>query len=455
MADLPSREQRHLDLWREREPRLAKLLFATLLFGLLAAWKVVAPSLANAHEHAASRRALADATAERAELLPRTQALARLSAALREIEQALATEPWRGGMETLKSELKRYAVLRNEVLANVDAARQWVAEPHVATVQGELHDGLADMQLLELDGAAAKAATPAEFRKSFETAFGVAVARAATRAVDAITRNAHEHVAAPLERATAEAEGAGLDLGPFTAATQSFDTRLNRWREDHLGERSWYESVAGKEQELSGLAQLLDGWRRELTTHLTPQVERAAAADAALAAQTKRLEQALADAATRQTQLRSSVAELLPDWIRGLVSPEELVRAYPFALAGLALLVGLAAALARHHFIRCRDALYPDGTARRDPALSSLWTLVFRGCRGTFWTTAAYAVAVALWFACMRLGVSSATDAWNDPFFGDPPFSASWLIVPRLVQWLVPAGAAIGIAAAWRDARAA
>jgi hypothetical protein len=109
MAELPPVAQRHLDLWQQREKRLSQLVFALLLFALLGEWKIVAPLVADAREHARLQQQSKEGTQRLAEALARKQALAPMATTLAAVGETIQREPWREPTEELK---RQYAELR-------------------------------------------------------------------------------------------------------------------------------------------------------------------------------------------------------------------------------------------------------------------------------------------------------------------------------------------------------
>ncbi len=94
----------------------------------------------------------------------------------------------------------------------------------------------------------------------------------------------------------------------------------------------------------------------------------------------------------RTQELSDTLDSILPEWIRGMVTPEEMILLHPTVLLCLLALLGLKAHLIRRSFLRVRGKIYPDGAYHRDPALSSLWTIT---CRGRFGTLRTVVVLIA------------------------------------------------------------
>ena len=142
--------------------------------------------------------------------------------------------------------------------------------------------------------------------------------------------------------------------------------------------------------------------------------------------------------------IQRKMQELLPDWLRGLVSPEEMLQLYPLVLLGLIALIGFKVGLVRHHYLVVREGQRLQGLALHDAAVSSLWTLVYRGVPGTVATGAVYLGGIALLWWLFEHG-SGLTAAW---LAGHPSTAwaatKSWLPV---VRWLGRVAFAAGFVA--------
>lgn len=478
--------QRHRALFELRTARLSKLLFGTLLFGGLATWKVTVPSVAQAAEHARASRALAEAEAALRKLEPVRAGLSELTAALESASGAIREAPWRGAVDELKGgfarlreanelytadwkAVQRHFALRAEELGEA-GARPATQAPPVEQVPPIARERRLDLRLddsaqlarrkldaagVALDPRVAETARGATSRAELEPAFraaldgrAIALADEAVERIVALVREVvRQPVASVLERFPALA-GELPQIGP---ALDELGATLDRWRQEHLERRDWYATVDAKEREINDLGAVLDAWGRRVTGAVGPAKERLEATATSAAQQITALGAERTRLETARGAFEASVQSLLPGWIRGFVTVPELVRFLPFILVTLAGLIAAGAALVRHHHLKSRDELYPEPQQRRDPALSSCWTLADRGFAGTLWSSISWCAVAAAWWLATSIALRCAAAAWNDPFFGAPPFGSGWLHLAKSALVVVPALVGVGIVAAWRD----
>lgn len=91
--------------------------------------------------------------------------------------------------------------------------------------------------------------------------------------------------------------------------------------------------------------------------------------------------------------------QIIPEWLRGLMSVEQMVQLYPLIMIGLVLyIVGNGLSLTRHYLVIANERNWSIEDAS-DPAYSSLWTLSYRGLAATLLTVLTYlGLIIAFWF---------------------------------------------------------
>ena len=91
--------------------------------------------------------------------------------------------------------------------------------------------------------------------------------------------------------------------------------------------------------------------------------------------------------------------KILPEWIRGMISVEQMVQLFPFIVVVLAAYaLSIALGVASHYKFLARELNFVEA-GRTDPSLSSLWTLTYRGKSGTLQTVGVYTIFfLAMWF---------------------------------------------------------
>ncbi len=481
------RALRHRALWEARDARLAKLLFATLLFGGLATWKVTRPSLAWSREHAEAAQAQIDAEVALATLEPQKRELAAVVAALEQARCAIEAAPWNDVVVDLQRGLAglrearanqrrdpaaahRYFIERNEAgegAPNSPPAPWEQRAPETSQIPPvrplpvdpalPLDDQLARARddapyaPLTIDPEAAKNANETNFTRLFEAALDQAASELLERTIATIIGAVEQSVRQPLEQALAGASRFAAALTPLGTALAELSARLDRWRSDHLEDREWLATPDEKRQEVASLGAIVAAWRSALEAQIAPiraNLEQSVATATAAVAE---LSSRRTELAASQKRLSAAVADLLPSWIRSFVTAEELLRALPLVLTLLGTLIATGALLVRHHHRSCRAELFPELPARRDPAVTSCWTLADRGALGTLSSSLAWMTVTAIWWWTTRDALDSAQASWNSTFFAPPPFPSEWLALASVALVLLPVMAFVGIVAAWID----
>jgi hypothetical protein len=91
----------------------------------------------------------------------------------------------------------------------------------------------------------------------------------------------------------------------------------------------------------------------------------------------------------------------LPAWARGILDLKQLMVIYPWLLAGIAIYLIATAIQASRHFHAMADGEGWTAEERRDPVLSTAWTLTPRGPVGSVATVATYATVLGVLGLCV------------------------------------------------------
>lgn len=228
---------------------------------------------------------------------------------------------------------------------------------------------------------------------------------------------------------------------------------MTQWAQDRIADPEWFRTVESKGATISDLGDVLGDWRNSFARILSTQRQSLESARQRVTESIAKIETDKKTLRGRQVELRDQVKELLPTWVRGFVTPAELARAYPIVLAALGALIIALAGLVRHHFLRCRDEAYGIEATRTDAALSSCWTLVFRGWWGTVWTLATWMAVSGAWWWLTWDGLSRANLLWSAEFLGEPLGDPRWLDTAWWALRLAPFFAALGVVLVLRDAK--
>jgi hypothetical protein len=283
--------------------------------------------------------------------------------------------------------------------------------PGISNSADELSSELRAILILALDIDSVKAAkTDQQFATLLERQRAKQLQTFADETVKRVAHSVDELVIKPLE-----------DLPGDMPEISKLRADITQWERDHIGAPEWYETVSGKGATIAIVGnqatQQTDALMRAFSKKETMLEQHLAELSSDELVHKQKIEELAAQGAKLETRMQ----KLLPEWLQELVSADQMLQLYPVALLGLLLGIGLHAFRVRTHYLVVRDSYeYPELSVQ-DPAVSSLWTLVYRGPRATTLTASAYLASIGiLWCYFYRgsrlLGdwlTSSQSTAWG------------------------------------------
>lgn len=488
-------EERHAALWEEKSKQVGRWMFGTLVFGVLALVKVVAPYGEHAGEVQRLAGALRSNQTQLAKVTIEMTNNALVLAAVPGLLETIKRAPWKEEMEQLKGRFRQLGdqyrllstskptELRHLVRPLPDQPappEESVPERRRATGQGVTGSEPrgqtgARPSALQVDpsvlargnaGRSAELSTDAraqaagtfhltpeilkpvqtgeQFRSTLRTNAIEVFRREAKQTREAVARSAENQVVKPLETlATKLPEG--------SAARASVSSTLAEMRAiisapppREASDDEWWQTIEGKDSVTAELQHRLDQKQNALQSLLARQQQALTDGQAALETDVAKLQ---AELARQQNELKQTEAEmqsLLPDWLRGLFGVPVLLQAYPLVLLVLGGVVMILARSTRNHFRRVRQAKGLDASALEDPATSTLWTLTWRGQAGTRATRIAY---VGFYLVLAALQFAAASVLWDGLAFLD----VKERVLPgQVVITLASLGAILSLLAALR-----
>ncbi len=457
MADRDFRIERHYEHWKEQNRQMSRWVFGTLIFATILLLKVLGPYTGLSGRVATQEAELRKVTADLKVIEEERQALARISERLEAVRATIERQPWTSEKERLIVSLRELNQAHNGLASAtpgevLDAMREG-SLPAPGSIGQQIpppprppHPLVQAASILHLDADRIRSAgSPGDLRRLVEEQTHRRVQEEADDKVRRVFQRVNEDFIQPLERLLREdpeATTAFPAMAPMLVRTRS---DMDQWVRQHLGNRTWYETIQQKDQELSELAAFLrqrqeafTGLVREQQKALEPKKKDLAERQQRVQAQAAGIGKALAD-------LNEKMQKLLPDWLRDLVLPEEMLQLYSLVLLGLVAVMGFKVGLIRHHYLVVREGKTLSDVALRDGAVSSVWTLVYRGSLGTATTCAMYLGGIAMLWWLFERG-SSLAGHW---LAGQP--SAAWAATNRwlpVVHWLgrlVFAASTIGV----------
>ncbi len=215
--------------------------------------------------------------------------------------------------------------------------------------------------------------------------------REATQTIDRIAADVRKQVIEPLSTA-ARNESLPSEV---TAVPQEFSESLEVWTQQHRI-TPWYTTVQAKDRTLHELDTDMRNIQSDVQVLVADVQKRIATKEKELSEQKDTLEKQTRDQAA---ELQAALDAAIPAWARGLIKVDQMVVLYPFLLMAIALYVVARGFATAGHYANMAELSGWSREDRRDPVMSSLWTLTWRGPLGTATTLGCYlGVLAALWF---------------------------------------------------------
>ncbi len=456
-TDRDFRFERHYELWKERNKRVARWTFGTVVFAAIVLFKVLVPYIDFSGQIAARRAELAQVQADLQTIEAEREALATVGERLKAVRATIERQPWMAEKDrliTILRELGRaYGTLTSaSPLQVVEALREPIRQAQRPMVQQlqppPLHPladaaGVLDLGTEQLSALESSAA----FRRLLDAHVQRRVQEEADAKVRRIVQRVHTDVIQSLERLLREDPEVGRTLGPMKAMLAEMRDEMEQWAQAHIGNPTWYETIQAKDRELRELTASLRQRQEAFIDLVRNQQQRQETEKQGLAQRAQQAQAQVTQIEQEQSTLNAKMQQVLPDWLRGLVSPTEMLQLYPVVLLGLVGIVGVNVGLVRHHFLVVREGLLSQGLSLRDAAVPSVWTLVYHGAWGTAVTAAVYLSGVVLLWGFFERG-SALTMAWLS---GQPhaawAMATDWLPALRWLGRLLFTAAVAGVAA--------
>jgi hypothetical protein len=394
MAAEDFRFQRHYALWTEQNRQVSRWAFGTVLFAAVVLWKVLLPYVDFSEQATARQGELASLRVELAAIAQKQAPLTQLGDRLTAVRAAIDRKPWMAEKERLVDALRQldwaYRTLSSaSPAALADALRQSDHPPLAPVVQQQplpTHEAhplvrAAAMLGLESEPPAATVAVAA-FQRLLDEHLQRRVQEEADGKVHRIVQHVHHDILQPLKQLLDQDVGPGREFEAVRGELVRIQADMGLWAREHIGNATWYQSIQQKDRELNELTDWLRRRQEEFLAlvqqqqrALEQQQHRLKAAQQEKQAQVAALEEQLHD-------LAAAMQRVLPDWVRDVVSPPDMLQLYPFVLLVLVGIIGVKLGMIRRHYLVVRDHLGGPASLSRDAALSSLWTLVDRGAFG-------------------------------------------------------------------------
>jgi hypothetical protein len=354
MDNTDFRLQRHLKLWEEQSKVVKRTMVAGLLFGLVLILNVLAPFVDISGKTGDTQNKIHELKQEQNSAAELNKTLDELQNTLSGVQETISTQPWMNEKNKLISTLR------------------------------------------EIRNRSPRSGSWPEYQK------------AANVTIRTIAEQVRDEIVRPLEESLHRSPQARQALTELSRGLVTLRADMDNWEQDHLGKR-WYETFFMKDREMRELTYSLESKIDVISTLIRADQSKIDTKRQGLAKLANALKYDIRRREGVLDELEREMEKILPGWLRGILSIDQMIQLFPFILLGMLVYVtGNALSLTRHHHF-VLEGIGISQAERRDPSISSVWTVTPRGRLGTALTLITYvSFALAIWFffewGCLLLG---------------------------------------------------
>jgi hypothetical protein len=402
---------RHYELWKDRNKQIRNWMGTFLFFAVVVHYRVLIPQV----EFSGQEMDLSDKQAKAKEDLAgvngQISRLTSISASLETISHDIKQQPWNSAKEELKTTLRQlgaeYHQLKSQSVENI---RGEISRSNPIHRQTEPLSNTYRWKLLIDKEALQERINDVKNSSFLKNHLKKRIQEEADKAIVRIDERVQATVIQPLETLLRTDAKASDVLNDLDTQLSHIREDMELWKNSHINNEEWHETIQTKDMQLSKLT-------KDLTDKQESFINIVKARQTLLdAKKTKLVDQQMTlvkddQEVTRDLEdIQAKLDKILPAWLRGLVLPKEIIQLYPLIIVVLVLLIGTWSLSLRRNYRVVRKHLYPQAESRRDPDLSSIWTLVYRGRAGTTSTACIYIFSLALLWYLFEGSCDLATD---------------------------------------------
>ena len=221
---------------------------------------------------------------------------------------------------------------------------------------------------------------------------------AADKTIRMISAQVREMIIQPLEGVVHKNERTRETMPKLSQAVKQLRMRMEIWEERLLGER-WYATVFSKDEEMRELTYSLNDMLKDITDVTRGAITMIKGKEDELDRKMVELNQEIADRREERDRLNEEMQKILPEWLRGIITIEQMMHLFPVFIIFLVVIIMILALILAGHFEKAAVLMDLEKEQREDPVFSSIWTLTYRKIYGTVLTILTYLIFLAvMWF---------------------------------------------------------
>jgi hypothetical protein len=347
--DTDFRLKRHSELWGEQNKRVKRTVIAGLFFGILLLINVLRPYSFDIDKRIYIKDEIEKFKKEKENVENSLKALSDFDQTLESVQETIRKQPW---------------------MKEKDKLIQTLAE---INRRGE--GGWARYQ------------------------------READDTVRTIGAQVNDIVVRPLKQFLKDFPSAGELMPELSTELETFPKSIDAWIRQNLGKR-WYRTLDSKRRRVESLTISLQVKLDSIYSKIKLEKPNLTRKREELSEKIIRLENdpEIKEKEKLLKELEARMEKILPEWIRGMISVQQMIQLYPFIILGLVIYaLGIAVSLTTHYQFMANMGGFTQA-AKTDPIFSSIWTLTYRGRFGTILTIATYLAFVSTMWILFEMG---------------------------------------------------
>jgi len=348
MAISEFRFKRHMKLWEEQNKLVKRTIIVAILLGLLLPIKVLKPMTEISRKTEKPQKELKLSQEKKEQIGVQKLALDNMEKTFSKIQSTLGREPWMDEKDKL---IRKYQDMRRVGTQVSSEEMQAEADKTIRTIGGMVR----------------------------------------------------ERIIGPLEESLPRDLEIRATFQVLSGKIETLNGDIEQWEADHIG-IVWYPTIQEKTRAMIELTESLRERMKDLPDLLRAEKEKIDEQRDDLTIRTVALEKDIDEKKKNLDDLEKQMQQILPGWLRGIVGISEMIQIFPAFLLVLTLYIfWLAISLTRHYnlVVGKIDLTQED---KKDPSLSSTWTLTNRGQVGTLITVTAYLIFTILMWVFFEWG---------------------------------------------------
>lgn len=206
-----------------------------------------------------------------------------------------------------------------------------------------------------------------------------------------------KNIIQPLKTINDEAKQRSLGFSRLSAEIEAF-TNFNKAWENHYLNKLWFGTLHDKAGTMERLTRDINQHLRNIDDAVKTEMGSIITQRTSIQVKLDNLRRQIEQEQTKLAPIEKALEEVLPQWLRGLVFPNQVIQIMPLGLVCLSCYVLFTGLILTHHYQEYINGKQLNKSLFNEASMSSLWTIIPRGTLGTLQTVAVYMLAfIVMW----------------------------------------------------------